>query len=122
MGLSTRLADLVVATAAVAAFLEPDERLIVPSGGVLRPGGWVLTRLIAVLAERSPAFDVVVPLVPPVIGAYYLALVATGVPIDPALRDRASSLNCTGLAIICLLLSERSFPSRQSVPPRLGCP
>ncbi|HEY8719416.1 N-acetylglucosamine kinase, partial [Pengzhenrongella sp.] len=67
-----RLADLVVATVAAASFLESDERLIVPSGGVLRPGGWVLTRLTAQLAVRTPDFRVVVPQVPPVIGAYWL--------------------------------------------------
>ena len=85
-----RLADLVVATVAAAPFLAPDERLIVPSGGVLRPGGWVLTRLIAQLAERAPGFRVVVPQVPPVIGAYYLALRAAGMPIDHTLRDRVA--------------------------------
>ncbi|RYV52076.1 BadF/BadG/BcrA/BcrD ATPase family protein [Pengzhenrongella frigida] len=85
-----RLADLVVATVAAAPFLDEDERLIVPSGGVLRPGGWVLTRLIAQLAVRTPAFRVVVPQVPPVIGAYYLALGLAGIQIDHALRDRVT--------------------------------
>lgn len=83
-----RLADLVAATVAAAPFLDADERLIVPSGGVLHPGGWVLTRLTAQLAVRTPDFRVVVPRVPPVIGAYYLALRLTGAPIDHALRDR----------------------------------
>ena len=85
-----RLADLVVATVAAAPFLEPDERVIVPSGGVLRPGGWVATRLIAQLAFRAPHFEVVVPQVPPVIGAFYLALRSIGVPIDHPLRDRVT--------------------------------
>ncbi|MGV8968008.1 MAG: BadF/BadG/BcrA/BcrD ATPase family protein [Cellulomonas sp.] len=85
-----RLADLVVATVAAAPFLELDERLVVPSGGVLRPGGWVVKRLTDQLAERAPEFDVVVPQVPPVIGAYYLALRAVGAPIDHTLRDRVT--------------------------------
>ena len=83
-----RLADLVVATIAAAPFLEPDERVVVPSGGVLHADGWVLPRLASQLAERAPSFRVVVPEVPPVIGAYYLALGAYGTPVDHALRDR----------------------------------
>lgn len=84
------LADLVVATVVASPFLEPDERLIVPSGGVLRPGGWVLNRLIEQLAARTPGFPVVVPQVPPVIGAYFLALAAYGIQIDHDLRDRVT--------------------------------
>lgn len=84
------LTELVVATIAAAAFLEPDERLVVPSGGVLRADGWVLTRLTKQLVERAPEFQMVVPNVPPVIGAYYLALLAHGIPIDHALRDRVT--------------------------------
>jgi len=84
------LADLVVATVAAAPFLERGERVIVPSGGVLRPGGWVLNRLVEQLAVRTPEFPVVVPQVPPVIGAYFLALAAHGIQIDQNLRDRVT--------------------------------
>lgn len=84
------LADLVVATIAAASFLEPDERVVVPSGGVLRPDGWVLTRLAGQLAERAPELRLVVPAVPPVIGAYYLALRESGVLVDAELRDHVT--------------------------------
>ena len=85
------LAELVVATIAAAGFLEPDERVVVPSGGVLRPDGWVLTRLAGHLAERAPEFRLVVPAVPPVIGAYYLALGESGVRVDAELRDHVTN-------------------------------
>lgn len=87
---ASRLADLVVATVAAAPFLEPDERIVVACGGVLRPDGWVLTELARQLAERAPEFTLVVPAVPPVIGAYYLALKELGIHIDHELRDRVT--------------------------------
>ena len=84
------LSELVVATVAAAPFLDPGERVVVACGGVLRADGWVVTRLATLLAKRAPEFNLVVPSVPPVIGAYYLALKELGVPIDAALRDRVA--------------------------------
>lgn len=84
------LSELVVATVAAAAFLDPDERVVVACGGVLRADGWVVTRLAAHLEQRVPEFTIVVPAVPPVIGAYYLALKELGVPIDAALQERVA--------------------------------
>lgn len=84
------LTDLVVATIAAAGSLEPDERVVVPSGGVLSADGWVLTRLAGQLADRAPEFRLVVPTVPPVIGAYYLALGESGVRVDDELQDHVT--------------------------------
>jgi len=84
------LTELVVGTIAAATFLEPDERVVVLCGGVLRTDGWVLTRLAEQLTERAPGFRLVVPAVPPVIGAYYLALNERGIHIDDELRDRVT--------------------------------
>lgn len=85
---ASHLTELVVATIAAAPFLDPDERLVVACGGVLHSGGWVVTRLAKQLAERAPGFQFVLPAVPPVIGAYYLALKERGIQIDDTLRDR----------------------------------
>jgi glucosamine kinase len=84
------LTDLVLATIAAAPFLESDERVVVACGGVLLADGWVVTRLGQQLAERAPGFRLVVPAVPPVVGAYYLALDERGIRIDAALRARVT--------------------------------
>lgn len=84
------LSELVVATVVAAPFLDPDERVVVACGGVLRAEGWVVTRLATLLEQRAPEFKLVVPAVPPVIGAYYLALKELGVPIDDELRARVA--------------------------------
>lgn len=105
------LTELVVATIAAAPFLEPDERVIVPCGGVLHPGGWVVTRLAGQLAERAPGFQIVVPAVPPVIGAYYLAVKEYGIQIDHALRDRVTD-QVWSLATLTSKLASRQ-PSSQ---------
>lgn len=85
------LTELVVATASSAMFLEPDERVVVASGGVLAPGGWVATRLERNLVSRLPGFSFITPLVPPVVGAYYLALVADGIPVGEELQRHVAN-------------------------------
>jgi N-acetylglucosamine kinase-like BadF-type ATPase len=87
---ASHLTELVVATIAAAPFLEADERVVVPCGGVLNADGWVLTQLARQLADLAPGFTLVVPGVPPVIGAYYLALKESGVNIDDELQDRVT--------------------------------
>jgi glucosamine kinase len=82
------LAQLVMSAMAAAPFLEPDERVVVASGGVLAPNGRVARDLAERLAQDAPAFSFVLPDVPPVIGALYLALRRHGIPIDASLRTR----------------------------------
>ena len=111
------LSELVVATVAAAPFLEPDERVVVACGGVLRADGWVVTQMARQLAERAPEFRLVVPAVPPVIGAYYLALKELGVPIDDELQDRVADQ----VRPLTTLTSKMTFaPSHQ--PPLRGEP
>ena len=88
---ATRLAELVVATIAAAPFLELDEHRIVACGGVLQPSGRVLSGLARILAEKVPDFPLIVPTVPPVIGAYYLALKELGLQIDDELQHRVTN-------------------------------
>lgn len=83
-----RLSELVTATIAAAAFLEPDERVIVGGGGVLQQGGRVAKRVAELLADRASSFAFVVPHVPPVIGALYLGLRHRGVTIDDRIRTQ----------------------------------
>jgi glucosamine kinase len=84
------LTDLVVATIAAAPFLDASERVVVACGGVLTAEGWVLARLAQNLAELAPEFKLVVPAVPPVIGAFYLALKESGIQIADELMDRVT--------------------------------
>jgi glucosamine kinase len=82
-----RLGSMVEATIAAALFLEPDERIVVGSGGVLR-----ITRVVAGLRQRLtntvPEYRFVVPDIPPVIGAFYLALRDHGFEVSEATRSR----------------------------------
>ena len=81
------LVTLAGATAARADFLMPAQRRIVATGGVLLARGRVADLLVERLAHALPDYPVIVPDVPPVIGAFYLALGLAGVPVD----DRVAS-------------------------------
>lgn len=85
---AARLAALVVATIAAAPYLRDDEKVVVACGGVLGARGRVLDGLTVLLAERVPDFRLVVPVVPPVIGAYYLGLAQGGIEVDDDIADR----------------------------------
>jgi N-acetylglucosamine kinase-like BadF-type ATPase len=82
------LVQLVTGAAAAAPFLQPDEQIVVGSGGVLAPGGRVARALTAQLERDAPDLALVLPDVPPVIGALYLGFRRRGVPIDPPVRAR----------------------------------
>jgi len=90
------LADLVAATAAAAPFLTGDDRIVVPAGGVLSAGSPVLRAFIEVLAARLPGYRVAAPPVPPVGGAYLLAVRHAGGAVDRAVQDRLAA----GLAAV----------------------
>lgn len=82
---ATHLTTLVLATTDAAPFLSADEQVVVACGGVLSPDGWVVRQVTEQLAKRAPALRVVSPTVPPVIGAYYLALTERGSPASAEL-------------------------------------
>jgi N-acetylglucosamine kinase-like BadF-type ATPase len=82
-----RLSSLVLATIQAARFLEPDERVVVGSGGVLRARR-VVTSLTQILAEGAAEYRFMVPDIPPVIGAFYLGLRDHGLPIPEGTRTR----------------------------------
>jgi hypothetical protein len=82
-----RLSALLLATIDAAPFLDPDEHVVVGSGGVLRAGR-IVSRLSQTLAEGASDYRLVVPDVPPVIGAWYLALREHGIPIPDTTRSR----------------------------------
>ena len=85
------LTKLVMATIAAAPLLTPEERVIVACGGVLNPGGWVARRVNSLLAEQAPDFQIITPAVPPVIGAYYLALTEYGLPVGAELMAHVTA-------------------------------
>lgn len=76
------LAALAGTAAARADFLLPAQRRIVATGGVLLARGRVADLLVERLARALPDYPVIVPDVPPVIGAFYLALGLAGVSVD----------------------------------------
>jgi len=82
------LVQLVMSAAAAAPFLEPDELIVVGSGGVLSSGGRVAVALAARLARDIPEFTLLLPDVPPVIGALYLAYRRHRIAIDAPMRRR----------------------------------
>jgi N-acetylglucosamine kinase-like BadF-type ATPase len=83
-----QLTLLVEATAAAATFTEQRERVIVATGGVLRPGNALWRRFARRVAERLPDFRLIAPRFPPVIGAFLLALRLAGTPVDDAVLAR----------------------------------
>jgi glucosamine kinase len=82
-----RLSALLLAAIDAAAFLDPDEHLVVAGGGVMRIGR-VVSRLRGLLADGASGYRLVVPDVPPVIGAWYLALREHGIDVSEATRAR----------------------------------
>jgi glucosamine kinase len=82
-----RLSTLVLATINAAPFLDPDERLVAGCGGVLRAER-IVSRLAQGVAEGAPGFRLVAPDVPPVIGAWCLALRDRGLDVPEAVRAR----------------------------------
>jgi len=81
-----------IAATASAVRLHGEHRRVVLSGGVLLADGPIADGLVAKVPARLPGFEVIRPIVPPVVGAYYLALEATGRTVDgDALRARATS-------------------------------
>jgi N-acetylglucosamine kinase-like BadF-type ATPase len=82
-----RLSSLVLATIRSAGFLEPDEGVVVGSGGVLRSER-VVAGLTRILGDEAPAHRFVMPGVAPVIGAFYLALREHGMSISEVTRAR----------------------------------
>ncbi|MFG3690247.1 N-acetylglucosamine kinase [Micromonospora sp. NPDC047740] len=76
---ATELASLAEVVASRAGFL-PTPRTVVGTGGVLTPTGPVWTAFVAELGRRLPDAIAVRPSVPPVVGAYLLALDMAGHP------------------------------------------
>jgi N-acetylglucosamine kinase-like BadF-type ATPase len=85
------LSLLVECTCDAAGFRQERERVIVPSGGVLRPGNILWRELAARVAERLPEYRLLAPRFPPVIGAFLLALQLAGIEIDGTLLDRVAA-------------------------------
>lgn len=84
---SSRLSSLVLKTIEAAPFLDPDERVVVGSGGVLQARR-IATSVAQRLARGAPEYRFVVPNVPPVIGAWYLGLREHGILVPDATRRR----------------------------------
>ncbi|MGI5157168.1 N-acetylglucosamine kinase [Microbispora sp. CA-102843] len=85
------LAALVAATAAAAPFLTGDHRIVVPAGGVLAAGGPVCEAFGAALGTRLPGYRLALPALPPVGGAYLLAVRQAGGTVDQAVHDRLAA-------------------------------
>ena len=82
------LADLVVATAEQAEFLDNTERVVVLSGGILSADSPLVPRVRSQLIARLPTFISLVPAFPPVIGAYFLALETDEIAVTDVIEKR----------------------------------
>jgi glucosamine kinase len=81
------LAALVVATCQSAGFTLPEEKVIVPAGGVMHPNTPVFKHFSRLIADQLPDYRIIIPRFPPVAGAFILGLQLAGVCIDAAILD-----------------------------------
>jgi N-acetylglucosamine kinase-like BadF-type ATPase len=79
---------LLEAVARVADLTGEHERVIVATGGVLRPGNLLWSRLAEQIDRRLPGYRLIAPRFPPVIGAFVLALRLAGVSLDQTIVER----------------------------------
>lgn len=82
------LADLAIATAEQAEFLDHTERVVVLSGGIFSADSPLVPRVRSQLIARLPAFTSLVPDFPPVVGAYFLALETDGIAVTDDIEKR----------------------------------
>jgi N-acetylglucosamine kinase-like BadF-type ATPase len=82
------LVSLVESACSAVRLTEERERVIVATGGVLRPGNRLWQALEVRLQRRLPRFRLIVPRFPPVIGAFLLALRLAGTALDDRVLDR----------------------------------
>jgi N-acetylglucosamine kinase-like BadF-type ATPase len=85
------LASLVDSASSAVRLSEERERVIVATGGVLRPGNPLWHALDLRLRTRLPQFRLVAPRFPPVIGAFLLALRLAGIALDDPVLDRVET-------------------------------
>jgi glucosamine kinase len=79
---AAELFELVQAACQQAGFTRGEEKIIVATGGILRPGSPVYRSFVALAAAGLPDYRVVPPRFPPVIGAFILGLQLAGATID----------------------------------------
>ncbi len=85
---SRELYSLVEATSRAAGLVEDAERVIVASGGVLRPNRPVFRLLAAQVGHGLPTFRLISPRVPPVAGAFILGMMLAGAAVDSSAIHR----------------------------------
>jgi N-acetylglucosamine kinase-like BadF-type ATPase len=82
------LTSLVESASSAVRLAEERERVIVATGGVLRPENSLWLALEARLQRRLPEFLLIAPRFPPVIGAFLLALRLAGIALDDPVLDQ----------------------------------
>jgi glucosamine kinase len=71
-----------------AAFTQPEEKVIVLTGGVLHPDSPVFSELVEMIQRELPSYKVVVPKFPPVVGAFILGIILCGGKVMPETISR----------------------------------
>jgi len=82
------LFKLVKAACNSSEFSRPEEKVIVLTGGVLHPGSLVFTKLVELIQRELPSYKVIIPRFPPVVGAYILGIILSGVRVMPVTLSR----------------------------------
>lgn len=87
---------LVKAACQQAGFTQAREKIIVPNGGVMHPDTPVYRKFVEFAAAGLPAYRVVSPRFPPIIGAFILGLQLVGATIDEKTLQRIEE-TCSSL-------------------------
>ena len=77
------LFKLLRAACDTAGFTRAEEKVIVLTGGILRPDSPVFTRLVELIRSDLPDYQVISPRFPPVIGAFILGIILSGERVSP---------------------------------------
>jgi glucosamine kinase len=77
------LFKLLKAACQTAGFTRSEEKVIVLTGGILRPNSLVFARLAEMIHVEFPDYRVISPSFPPVIGAFILGIILSGERITP---------------------------------------
>jgi len=82
------LFSLVRATCEAAGLTQLEEKIIVPTGGVMRTHTPVYRAFAALVERELPSYRVIPPQLPPVGGAFILGLILAGVDVDEKILER----------------------------------
>ena len=88
---AAELLSLVKATCQQAGLSQPEEKVIVVTGGVMHPDTPVYRTFVQLAASQLPTYQVITPTFPPVVGAFILGLQLAGVVLTQDILARIAA-------------------------------